>query len=180
VAEDRQARGEQGRGRAERARGLVHGVDLAVAAALLVFAGCTYYLTTKFEEVASLFAQDVPPEFLPRLLVWTIVVLSIPLPFEHLLKPGGRAHFDATRSMPIARMAYLTAGLLTLIVLSVKWASTYLAIIAVCVLLPLLWGERRWKIIIPYALVFPTVVMLLFSKALGVYFEPGLLGIDFR
>ncbi len=163
-----------------RGTGLVHGTDLAVTAVLLAFAGWAYYLTTGFEEVADLFAQDVPPEFLPRLLIWTIVALSVLLPFEHLLKPGGRAHFDEARSTPIAWMAWLTAGLLFLVVLSIQWASTYLALIAVCVLLPLLWGERRWTIIIPYALVFPTLVMLLFSKLLGVYFEPGLLGIDFR
>lgn len=163
-----------------RASDLVHGVDLAVAAVLLAIAGWVYYETTKFEEVAALFAQDVPPEFLPRLLIWTIVVLSLLLPFEHLLKPGGRAHFHDARSRPIAGMAYKSAALLTLIVLSVKWASAYIALILACVALPVLWGERRWKILVPYALVFPTIVMLLFSRLLGVYFEPGLLGIDFR
>ena len=163
-----------------RVSDLVHGVDLAVAAFLLAVAGWVYYETTKFEEVAALFAQDVPPEFLPRLLIWTIVVLSLLLPFEHLLKPGGRAHFHDARARPIARMAYKSAALLTLIVLSVKWASLYIALIAACVAFPVLWGERRWAIIIPYALIFPTIVMLLFSRLLGVYFEPGLLGIDFR
>lgn len=169
-----------GRRRLTRVSDLVHGVDLAVAAVLLAFAGWVYYETTRFEEVPALFAQDVPPEFLPRLLIWTIVLLSILLPFEHLLKPGGRAHFHDARSRPIAKMAYLSAALLALVVLSVEWVSTYIALIVVCVALPVLWGERRWKIIIPYALVFPTIVMLLFSKLLGVYFEPGLVGIDFR
>jgi putative tricarboxylic transport membrane protein len=169
-----------GRRRATRASDLVHGVDLAVAVVLLAVAGWVYYETTKFEEVSALFAQDVPPEFLPRLLIWTIVALSLLLPFEHLLKPGGRAHFADARSRPIASMAYKSAALLTLLVLSVKWASLYIALIAACVALPVLWGERRWMIIIPYALVFPTIVMLLFSRLLGVYFEPGLLGIDFR
>ena len=41
-------------------------------------------------------------------------------------------------------------------------------------------GERRWKLLVPYALIFSTTVVLLFSKLLGVYFEPGLLGIDLR
>ena len=163
-----------------RRGGFVHATDLAVTAVLLMFAAWAYYLTTTFEEVAALFSQDVPPEFLPRLLIWTVVALSVLLPFEHLLKPGGRAHFDEARSTPIATMAYFTAALLFVVVLSIKWASTYLALIAVCVALPRLWGERRWSLIIPYALIFPTLVMLLFSKLLGVYFEPGLLGIDFR
>ncbi len=77
-------------------------------------------------------------------------------------------------------MAYLTGGLLVLVVMSVKLIGTYFAMVLVCVLLPLLWGERRWTILIPFAAGFPTLVMLLFSKMLGVYFEPGLYGIDFR
>ena len=161
-----------------RIAGLFQGADVVVCVVMLVFSAWVYYVTTSFEKVADLFAQDVPPEFLPRLLIWTIVVLSLLMPFEHLLKP--RAHFDAARSASIAPMAYLTASLLALIVLSIQWLSTYVAMVAVCVALPLLWGERRWRFIIPYALVFPTVVMLVFSKLLGVYFEPGLLGIDFR
>ena len=163
-----------------RSGGLVHATDLAVCALLLGLAAIAYYFTTGFEEVSALLAQDVPPEFLPRLLIWTIVVLSLLLPFEHLLKPGGRAHFDNARSTPIAGMAYATAGLLFAVVLSIEILSTYLALVAVCVALPMLWGERRAKLLIPYALIFPTVVMLVFSKLLGVFFEPGLLGIDFR
>ena len=42
--------------------GLILGTDLAVAAVLLAFAGWAYYLTTSFEEVSNLFAQDVPPD----------------------------------------------------------------------------------------------------------------------
>ena len=159
---------------------LVHGTDLIVVAVLLGLCAWLYYLTTTFEEVAPLFAQDVPPEFLPRLLIWTIVILSLLMPFEHLLKPGGRAHFDKDRSKPIKPMAYATAGLLALIVLSIEFVGTYIAIVLACLLVPVLWGERRWKLLIPYALIFSTTVVLLFSKLLGVYFEPGLLGIDLR
>ncbi|MDX1432374.1 MAG: tripartite tricarboxylate transporter TctB family protein [Gammaproteobacteria bacterium] len=168
------------RRRARRVADLVHGIDLVIAAVLLAFCAWIYYLTTQFEEVAALFAQDVPPEFLPRLLVWTIAILSVLLPFEHLIKPAGRAHFDKARSQPIAGMAYLTAGLLILIVASVELIGTYFAIIAVCVAMPLLWGERRWLLIIPFAVLFPTVVMVVFAKVLGVYFEPGLFGINLR
>jgi len=162
------------------ADGLVHGTDLAVTGILLAVCAWLYYLTTTFEEVSPLFAQDVPPEMLPRLLIWTIAILSLLLPFEHLLKPGGREHFDEARSVAIHRMAYFTAGLLALVVLSIEWIGTYFAIIAVCFLLPVLWGERRWKLLVPYAIVFPTAVMFLFSRLLGVYFDPGAFGIDLR
>ena len=34
----------------------------------------------------------------------------------------------------------------------------------------------RIKLIIPFAVIFPAAVTILFSKVLQVYFEPGLLG----
>jgi putative tricarboxylic transport membrane protein len=181
MASDQESKeADQDRRGVTRAADLVHGIDLIVAAILLALCAWLYYLTTQFEEVAQLFAQDVPPEFLPRLLIWTIAFLSLLVPFEHLLKPQGRAHFDKDRSKPIKPMAYATIGLLTLAVMSIEWVGTYIAIMLACLLLPVLWGERRWKILIPYALIFSTAVVLLFSKLLGVYFEPGLLGIDLR
>lgn len=166
--------------RTSRAAGLVHGVDLVVAVVLLAFCAYAYYLTTRFEEVPAVFTQDIPPEYVPRLLLWTIIALSLCLPFEHLFKPGGRAHFAEARSANIRLMAYLTGGLLVVLVALVPVTGTYAGVFLVCLLLPVLWGERRWKILLPYAVVFPTVVMLLFSKVLGVYFHPGLLGIDLR
>ena len=180
IDEDPCADSEEDRRPARRVADFVDGTDLAIAAVLLTFCAWVYYLTTSFEEVAPLFAQDVPPEFLPRLLVWTIALLSVLLPFEHLIKPDGRAHFHKARSKRIGRMAYLTIGLLILIVSSVQLIGTYLATVAVCLLLPLLWGERRWMVMVPFAAVFPTLVMLLFARVLGVYFEPGLIGIDLR
>jgi len=42
--------------------------------------------------------------------------------------------------------------------------------------LPLLWGERRIKLLIPYVLLFPTLLYLLFSSVLQVNFLPGMVG----
>ena len=52
-----------------------------------------------------------------------------------------------------------------------------LTMIGVCAVLPLLWGERRLKLIIPFAILFPLAVAYLFNKVLLVFFEPGVLGI---
>ena len=48
--------------------------------------------------------------------------------------------------------------------------------ILVCLLLPSLWGERRLKVLLPFAILFPTAVALLFTQVLRVYFEPGIIG----
>jgi putative tricarboxylic transport membrane protein len=49
----------------------------------------------------------------------------------------------------------------------------YAAMLAITIGLPLLWGERRLKIWIPYVIIFPGAVLILFTKILKVFFEPG-------
>ena len=51
--------------------------------------------------------------------------------------------------------------------------------IVVCIALPVLWGERRIKVLIPYVILFPAAVTILFTQVLKVYFEPGMFGIEF-
>lgn len=159
--------------------GLLHPVDTALAALLLALCGWLYYVTTTFEEVSDLFAQDVPPAFFPRLLLWLIALLSLLLPFERRLFGNG-PQLDKGRARPVGAATLLTAALLALLVAATPWLGSYLALVGVCLLLPPLWGERRWRLIVPYALIFPTLIMLLFAKVLKVYFEPGVFGLGFR
>ena len=71
---------------------LIDRTDLGLAIIILAICGYLYWVTTGFDKVADLFAQDVPPEFFPRLLIWTIVVLTLGLPFEHLfLRKRGKS-----------------------------------------------------------------------------------------
>lgn len=155
---------------------LVHPVDLRLAIAIYVVLGVLYYVTTTFDEVPPLLAQNIGPAWFPRLLIWTIAVLTIALPFEHRFLAGGKARLDADRIERIPLMVIITAGLLALTVLSVVVFGTFLAMVFVCLALPLLWGERRWKVLIPYAILFPTAVALLFTHVLKVFFQPGLYG----
>jgi len=156
---------------------MINRTDLAVGLVLLVVCGVLYYVTSTFEEVSPLFAQDVPPEMFPRMLLWIIGGLALVLPFEQALRGNRGAVLDKTRSEPIHPVAYLTAGFLILAVAAIQWVGTFLVLVIACLGLPLLWGERRWKIIVPFVLVFPTLVMLLFGHVLGVAFETGALGI---
>lgn len=155
---------------------LVHRVDLWVAIILLAFCGTAYYFTTTFESVSELLAQNVPPEWFPRLLIWTIAILTLVLPFEHRFLEKGREGLDSDRRTTIPFMTVATAVLLCVVVAAIAWIGTLYAMIFVCVALPLLWGERRWKVLVPFAILFPAVVALLFTQVLKVYFEPGAFG----
>ena len=111
------------------------------------------------------------------MLLWIIAGLSLVLPFEQALRGNRGAVLDKARSERIHPIVYVTAAFLILVVAAIKLIGTFPVLMAACLGLPLLWNERRWKIIVPFVLLFPALVMLLFGHVLGVYFEPGLLGV---
>lgn len=154
----------------------VHRTDLGLTVLILALCAGVYYVTTGFEEVSTLLSQNIPPEWFPRLLIWTIALLSLFLPFEHLTRKRESGEIDKDRSERITPMAIFTAILLALVVASIPLFGTLVAMVLGCVLLPLLWGERRMKVLIPYIVIFPTAVALLFTQVLKVYFEPGAFG----
>ena len=159
---------------------MINRTDLGVAAILLVICAALYYTTTGFDEVSPLFAQDMPPERFPRMLLWFIAALSLALPFERKLRGEAGKVLDKARKQPARPIVFLTVAFLVVAVFSIEIIGTFFVLVAVCLGLPLIWGERRWKILIPFVLLFPTAVMLLFSNVLGVYFATGLIGIDFQ
>jgi putative tricarboxylic transport membrane protein len=155
---------------------LIHWTDFRLTVVILAICGVLYIVTAGFEEVAAMLAQNIPPEWFPRLLIWTIVVLSLVLPFEHLFLEKGAAEIDKGRSEKIKPMAMITALLLILAVTSILLFGTALAMVLICIALPLLWGERRVKLLVPYFILFPFAVTVLFTQVLKVYFEPGAFG----
>ncbi len=155
---------------------LIDRTDLGLAIIILAVCGYLYWVTTGFDTVADMFAQDVPPEFFPRLLIWTIVVLTLGLPFEHLFLRKRGESLDKERAKRIKPIAYKTAALLFTIVALIPWLGTTLSMAAAGLTIPVLWGERRIKVLVPYAIILPLTVTFVFSYLLGVYFEPGIFG----
>jgi putative tricarboxylic transport membrane protein len=155
---------------------LIDRTDLGLAVFILAVCGYLYWVTTGFDSVADMFAQDVPPEFFPRLLLWTIAVLTLGLPFEHLLLRKKGESLDEERAVRVKPIAYKTAALLLIVVVSIPWLGTTLSMAAAGLTIPVLWGERRIKVLVPYAIILPLGVTFVFSYLLGVYFEPGIFG----
>ena len=153
---------------------LVNRTDLTLAVVILAVCGVLYYLTTRFEKVPELMSQNIPPEWFPRILIWVIVLLTVIIPFEHLMHKKGKKHLDEDRSARIKPISIYSAILLCCIVVSMPWLGTFLTLILICTLMPILWGEKRVKVLLPFAILFPGLVALLFTQVLGVFFEPGL------
>ena len=157
--------------------GLLHRTDLIVAFIVIAICAFFYFATTNFEEVSNMLAQNIPPEFFPRWVLVIIVVLALGLPFEHVVHRKRGENIDSERSERVKQMPYLTAGLLFVFITAMPYIGTLLSTIGICLTLPLLWGARRWRLIIPFAIIFPLVVAFIFDRILLVQYEPGLLGI---
>ncbi len=157
--------------------GLIHPVDTVIMVIILSICGALYYVTTSFERVSDMLSQNIPPEFFPRLVMLLIAILALALPFEHLFQRRRGNDLDKSRRKKLRPLPYWTALVLVLLAIAMPHLGTFLTMIVVCLILPWLWGERRLKLILPFAVLFPFAVTLVFNRILGVYFEPGIFGI---
>ena len=87
---------------------------------------------------------------------------------------------DKTRRDRVKPVTWITMALLVAITASAPIFGTFLTMVLVCAVLPLAWGERRLHYVLVFALSFPAAVAFVFSGILGVYFEPGLVGLSFH
>lgn len=156
---------------------LVHTTDLVVALIILAICGVLYYVTTTFEEVSDMLAQNIPPEFFPQLIIIIIALLTLGIPFEHLLHTRRGGNIDSERSERVKWMPVLTGFLLFLLIFGIPYLGMLLTMMGICAILPLMWGERRYLLVGLFAILFPLAVALVFNKLLLVFFEPGVLGI---
>jgi len=147
--------------------------DVAVMLVILAIAAALWLETATFERVATLLAQNIPPEFFPRLTLAAIVVFALVLPFEPLIL--GLGDGAKRRAAPLPAMTWKTAALLVAVAASTVAVGTLVAMILACLLLPALWGERRMMRLITFALLFTGAVTLVFAGLLRVPLEPGLL-----
>lgn len=140
----------------------------AVGGVILAFCAYVFYLTTTFDEVPAALGQGVPPEQFPQLLVVVIAVLTLVMMFEASKLP-------TKHRAPVPAMVYMTAALLTVMVVAIHWIGIVAALIVVCVAMPMLWGDRRFVPISIFAVVFPMLCFFLFSRVLEIRFPKGLI-----
>ena len=154
---------------------LLNKKDTIIALLMIALIGFLWFETTKFEKVPDLFSNNIPPEMFPQILLIIILGMILIIPFEHIfLKKNGK-NIDAGRDKPIEKSTLGTMVILSSIVASSQILGAAITIIAISIALPLYWGEKRLKVLIPYIIGFPLFVIILFNIVLGVHFEPGLL-----
>lgn len=149
----------------EAARGRLRS-DLVVGGGLLLFCAIAYAITLTFAKAPAVVAQNVQPATFPRLVIGTIAVLTVAMMLV------GRG-LPEQRRRAVPAMTWLSAAVMIGFVLAFQWLGILPAMILLCFGLPVLWGERRWQLIVPFGLGFPLAVWLLFVEVLEVHFEPS-------
>lgn len=143
--------------------------DVAIAIGIVAFCAIIYAITTTFPKVPAALATGMGPEVFPRLLLALLMVLAGAL----VLLARGKA--DRGRE-PIPAMVYWTA-LAMLAFMGVLWAAGMAAAMFIgFVGMGLLWGERRWVLLVTSGFVLSALIYTLFVKGFGVPLPRGLLG----
>lgn len=155
-------------------------IDGALALVLILISGFLYIQTSGFDQPALFLGDNVLPEEFPRMLLWIVGGLALLLPFEHLLERKRHPLIRKSRSAPIGRTTWATIVLMIVILALAPTIGTILTIFISSLTLPVLWGERRWLVVIIYSIVFTALITYLFAGILSVYFEPGVFGITYR
>ena len=150
--------------------------DTIIATLLVAMLVFLWLETEKFEEVSDLFAQNIPPQMFPQILLIIIGLMVCIIPFEHLFLSKSGKDIDADRKKKIKPITYGSMAMLIAIISFSEFLGAHITIFLSCLILPLFWGERNLKLLIPYVVLFPIAIILLFNVALGLYFEPGILG----
>ena len=144
-----------------------------------------WWLTAGFDEVPAMLSQNVPPTFFPRLVIGTAALLGGLLLAVGIRRSAGEAADPAAAGDPSAlreeagRSAlpppvfWATVGVIAAAGVLVPLVGTLPTLGLVAAVLPLLWGERRFRLVVALALGLPGAIYVVFTIALGVRFPVG-------
>jgi putative tricarboxylic transport membrane protein len=144
--------------------------DIFVGIAILAFCAVAYGITLTFDQAPAAVAQNVQPATFPRLVIVVIAALTVAMMVSSRALP-------VERPGPVKPMIFASAAVMVAFVLAFSWLGILPAMLLLCAGLPLLWGERRLFLVLPFAVLFPAAVYLLFAEVLGVYFAPSPLAV---
>lgn len=140
--------------------------DAVAGACILLFCLAAYLVTLTFKQAPPALAQNVQPASFPRMVLAVMAVLAGIIIVKSFRLPDGKPK-------PVAFMVWPSAATMVGFVLAFEVLGILPAMILLCLLLPMMWGERRLYLIVPYAIAFPLAIYGLFAVALGVHFEPS-------
>ncbi len=161
--------------------------DTLVGSVLLGFCAAAWWLTNGFDDVPPMLAQNVPPTFFPRLVILTSALFGVVLILDEIrrLLRGAAdpvvARRAASTTEPEPPVAFTlpppafwgTVGVIAAAGVSIPLLGTLPSLGMIAVALPLVWGERRFRLVAGLALGLPAAIHVVFALGLGVRFPVG-------
>ena len=159
--------------------------DSLAGLAVVGMCAVAWWLTAGFDDVPAILSQNVPPTFFPRLVIGTASLLGGLLVAGGIRRRLGEAarpadagevstpHGKAGKAGLPPPVFWATAGLIATAGVLIPLVGTLLTLGVVAIALPLLWGERRVRLVIALALGLPGAIYVVFTIALGVRFPVG-------
>jgi hypothetical protein len=135
---------------------------------LLVLVVVLGWVTVGFDTVPPSFAQGMQAADMPRLILGLIAVLSLVMIYQ------GRGHEEEDKPVISWRMWATSLVLLAAVFLFGVLGLT-LTTVLTCLIIPLLWGERRKLYVLIYSIAVPACIYLLFTFALKLRLPQGVL-----
>ena len=159
--------------------------DSLAGLTILGVCAVAWWLTTGFDEVPAILSQNVPPTFFPRLVIAAAALLGGLLIADGIRRRAGAVAGRAAAGDPSTAhekpggaalpppVFRATAGLIAMAGALVPLVGMLLTTGLVAIVLPLLWGERRFHLVAALALGLPGAIYIVFTVALGVRFPVG-------
>ena len=154
--------------------GRAHRTDLALKPAILR-AGRAGFYCGRLEEVSPLFADTIR-RILPAVMLSVIGVSRCILRSKRRRSRKGDSGLDEDRRIPSGRFA--CHFLRTLVLCGGEWLGTYSPRGCHLFALPLALGRAALEALPPSPWGFRTAVMILFTQAFQIYFQPGVFGLN--
>ena len=164
---------------------LLRNRDSLAGLAIVAVCAVAWRLTAGFDEVPAMLSQNVPPTFFPRLVIATATLLGGLLIADGIRRRAG----DVARRTAVGESSpppeekgraalpppvfWATAGVVAAAGVLIPLAGMLLTLGLVAIVLPLLWGERRFRLLAALALGLPGAIYAVFTVALGVRFPVG-------
>ncbi len=145
-----------------------HWRDLTPGLVILAVIAALFAVTTTFATVPAAFAQGMQATAMPRLVLGTIALLTI------LMVLQGRGTAEPDRA-PVPWPVWATVAVLALAAALFQMLGTTLVVFLVGLILPTLWGERRFGVVALYALSLPAAIYGVFSIILQLRLPQGIL-----
>jgi hypothetical protein len=137
---------------------------LAVVALCLV----VWAVTTTFDEVPVALTQGMGPAAFPRLVLGVIILLALWLAWTASSRP--RPEYETVHPM-----VYATAGSIVAVSGAMLVFGIHGAVLASCIGIGLLWGERRLLLLATIAIGMSLAIHFAFIRGFGIGLPRGLL-----